>query len=179
MAKKQTPRSSVSGGTVKTLADVARHFGRSLNTVAKGWRPNWGPDCGRRGAWDLAAIERWRAEAQSRAPDAETTDEQVSEARRRKQLADARIKEADAARRERLNRLAEAGVVFREDVETFLAEFFRFLRDGLKGLIEDVQPEFPRAVREQLADSLRQRTSALLRALKTQAERLAELDDAA
>jgi hypothetical protein len=78
-----------------------------------------------------------------------------------------------------LNRLAEAGVVFREDVETFLGEFFRFLRDGVKQVVEDMGPEFPRKCREQLTDSLRQRLSVMLRALRTQAEQLAELDDAA
>lgn len=180
MAAKHTPRSSVSCGTVKTLGDVARHFNRSLNTIAKNWRPNWGDDCGRRGAWNLDAIERWRQETQTRSPDAiPSGDDDLSTAKRRRILADARIKEADAARRERLNRLAEAGVIFREDVEAFLSEFFRFSRDGLAALVEDMKPEFPAAVRQVLADTLRRRVAAHLRAVKMQAERLVELDDVA
>jgi len=177
MAKKKRTTRKRAAQIVSTLGEVAKHFDRSLNTVRKDWRPAWPDSCGARGAWNLAEIAKWRAEQQERSDGAEAEPDQRGFLRRKRE-AEARIKEAEARRRERENRLAEDRVVLREDVETFLAGFFRFTRDGHKRLVREAKGEFPRGLKQQLADSLEQRCSSLLAALHAQAQRLAEITDA-
>lgn len=163
-----------------SLGKVAEHFGVSVHTVKKDWRPAWPEECGEARAWNLDAIARWRSLQQSRSPAAIPDDGESGdwEILRRKRQAEARIKEADAEKRERENRLAEESIVFRGDVEAFLADFFRLTRDLHQKLAEEMRPEFPAKVRQDLADSLTRRCAAVMRTLHTQAQRIAELADA-
>jgi hypothetical protein len=163
--------------TVSTLGEVARHFGRSLGTVRKDWRPAWPAECGKTGAWDLEAIAKWRAEQQARSGGATEDPAEYRQWLKRRKIAEARIKEADAQRRERLNKLAEEEICFRSDVESFLAEFFRMTRDLHGRLAVEMSSEFPATVRTELVRSLEDRLRQLLRSLRTQAERLREIVD--
>jgi phage terminase Nu1 subunit (DNA packaging protein) len=158
---------------VRTLGEVAAHFGRSLGTVRKDWRPCWPKTCGKAGAWNLAAIAKWRAEQQPESED----DTDYRDWLRRRKIAEARIKEADADRRERMNRLADEEICFRADVEEFLSEFFRMTRDLHGRLAVEMAAEFPATVRTDLVRSLEDRLRQLLRSLRTQAERLREIVD--
>jgi hypothetical protein len=175
--KKASPkRKAPAKKTVATLGEVAQHFKRSLGTVRKDWRPAWPESCGKPGAWDLAAIAAWRDEQQSRSGGAADPEEYRQWLKRRK-IAEARIKEADAQRRERLNKLAEEEICFRSDVEGFLSEFFRMCRDLHGRLAVEMAAEFPATVRTELVRSLEDRLRQLLRALRTQSERLLEIVD--
>lgn len=176
--KKAKPkRKAAAKKTVATLGEVAQHFGRSLGTVRKDWRPSWPKECGRAGAWDLDAIAKWRAEQQSRSGGASEDPAEYRQWLKRRKIAEARIKEADAQRRERLNKLAEEEICFRSDVESFLAEFFRMCRDLHGRLAVEMAAEFPATIRTELVRSLEDRLRQLLRSLRTQSERLSEIVD--
>jgi hypothetical protein len=183
--KTRASRTPPADAIVRTLGDVARECGVSLHTVKKDWRPAWPKECGEAGAWNLTQIQLWRKIQQERSPACQQQLPMGDEAGDdwelilRKKRAETRIKEAEATKRERLNRLAEGAYVVREEVEAFLSEFLRACRDQHAMVAEEMGPEFPRAVRHQLKRSLQDRMAAVLRSLHTQARRLAELRDAA
>jgi hypothetical protein len=178
-AKKKTSpkRKAAAKKTVGTLGEVAKHFGRALGTVQKDWRPTWPAECGKPGAWNLDAIAKWRAEQQSRSGGHSDDLAEFRQWAKRRKIAEARIKEADAQRKERLERLAEEEICFRADVDAFLAEFFRMTRDLHGRLAEEMASEFPATVRTDLVRSLEDRCRQLLRSLHTQAGRLSEIVD--
>lgn len=156
-------------GVVRTLADVARAFGVTKNTVQKDWRPDGMP--GRTGHWDLSAIHAWkrarnRDESKQVDPLAHGEDQQQAlDSRLRKHAAEARIKEADAAAKERRNRLEEENIIYRNDVERFFSEFFTRIRDQFATLSEEVSPLLPKEIKEDFAEDLDKRVEDRFRAL--------------
>lgn len=99
----------------------------------------------------------------------------VTEALERKRLAEARIKEAEAEKKERDNRLAEANIVERADVELFFSEFFSHLRDYVDQIPDQLGPVFPRQHRQPMVDEVRARLELLLRTMHGWAERIDEI----
>src|SRR6185369_638268 len=105
-------------GIVLTLGAVARAFGVSVNTVRSDWRPSGMP--GQKGAYDLEAIAEWRKLAQRRNSD-QAAQTGMAELKQRL-LADVRIREAEAQKRERLNKIAEGQMIDKDVVERRWAE---------------------------------------------------------
>ena len=177
----------------KTLKEVADHMGVSYDTVRKEWRQagmpgehgNWPLD--KIVAWarsrirDPVAIDRAdqltgnepTTSTETSVPDASTPDEvdqfdpknpeDVAAALARRRLAEARIKEADAAKRERENRLAEANIVHRADVELFCSSFFSHIRDQIEVIPDQLGPTLPKAHRRQIMEEVRARLELFLR----------------
>jgi len=152
-------------GTVATLGAVAQAFGVSLHTVKKDWRPGGMP--GAHGTYDLAEIAEWRKLAQRRNPDpaaqlaAGGGTKQLAEFEQRLK-ADVRIREAEAAKRERLNRIAEGQMIDRALIERLWAEQVIAARERFKRLPRTMMPRFPRKLAQDLCAELDREVDSIL-----------------
>ena len=150
-------------GIVLTLGAVAQAFGVSLHTVKADWRPNGMP--GQKGAYDLAAVAEWRKLAQRRNPDpaAQLGSGGVANALlSQRLLADVRNREAEAQKRERLNRIAEGQMIERALIERLWAEQVIAAREKLMRLPRLMMPRFPRKLAPELCEELQKYIESIL-----------------
>lgn len=144
LEKKGYGQRQVISGVVSTLAAVAQSFGVSFSTVKQEWRRSGMPGCA--GHWDLAEIAAWKSLREKNPAALEAGGSKSEEDRaefRRRLAADVRIREADARRRERENRLAEGGIVLRDDVDRAFAEMIVAVRTAFKRIPRKLMPRFP------------------------------------
>lgn len=154
-------------GVVRTLGEVARAFGVSLDTVKKGWRPSGMP--GRRGAYDLAAIARWKR-LRNRDPGQPASAGDI-EALSRRRAAEARIKEAEAARKERDNRIRSGELLERSEVERWAANVMTETRELVMQLPDRLAALAPPELANTLREEADRHCRELLRVLRQRLER--------
>ena len=184
MAKKRAyrgPRTKVtyddSGipiGIVETQREVAEAFNVSYDLVRKEWAPRMPrlPN----GKYNLRDIYGWkRTRLQDPSVAAGMGTAREADAAERKRIADAKIAEEKAAALERSNRLAEADIVHRHDVERFYSNLFSTLRDQLQQSPEQLKPTFPVQHREDMAHHLKDRLDLALRTIHNMRDKIAEI----
>lgn len=154
---------------VKTYRQVAEAFGgMDQDTVRKDWRPAGMP--GKPGRWDLVEIARWQMSRQvgdkSRdiaiklISDLTADDNQsdsvrdpelvaAAELRRRKNEAEAEIKEADARTRQQNLALQEGRLVDRESAVREVAALVVRIKQRLLAAPTEMEMDFPRQTRKQ------------------------------
>jgi hypothetical protein len=155
------------GSIVKTLREVAEHFGVSYDTVRKEWRQRGMP--GRPGHYDLAEIAAWKRlrlrEREDLASDELEEDEgQQTDVKmlRRKRAAEARIKEAEARKKE-FDELVRKGLMIdRESVQHLFSSVILTAKDRFEKLPERLMPLFPKQQRVELVEEVRKQVSLIL-----------------
>ncbi len=135
--------------TVKTLGQVAKFFGVSLQAV-KQWRCGPDPMPGEPGAWPLWEIVRWRyAKVRHRI-------ERNESAEQRKNLELAKLATDVQARQQELQRLA-AGLVNREAAERQIASMVDRVCWRLQQVPDECATIFPPAIRDSATAEMRQK----------------------
>jgi hypothetical protein len=159
-------------GAVRTLGEVAAAFGVSRDTVRKDWRASGMP--GKSGRYDLAEIAEWKS-ARDRDPARAAEGLPAGEDLRRKRAAEARIREGQAARIERQNRIAEEQICYRADVERFLSQLFELIRELHARLPAEMRPQLPKQHRTQISHDIVARLENIQRTLHAWVRRLDEI----
>lgn len=151
-------------GVVKTVREVAAAFGMNYTTVAKEWKQNGMP--GEKGRYDLALIAAWR-DTRKKAPTSSSNgrgmDDGNQQDYKRRLAADVRIREAEAARRERDNKVAEGNIVYRDNVNREVSELIIAARSAFKRIPRKMLPRFPRERAVDLAAELDREIDAVLK----------------
>lgn len=151
---------------MKTLAEVARHFGVSYDTVRKEWRKQGMP--GKPGRYDLVAIEQWKR-LRLREPlavdEAEAAGEVETELKllRRKRAAEARIKEAEARKREFDERVRAGEVLDKATVSQIYAQLIITAKQRFGQIPESCMPLWPKSHRVEWAEELRRMIDNVLK----------------
>ena len=154
-------------GIVKTIGEVARAFGVTLDTVKKGWRPSGMP--GKRGRWDLAEIARWKR-LRNRDPGEPASASDIETLSRRR-AAEARIKEAEADRRERENRVKAGDLLQRSEVERWATTVLVETREQVMQLPDRLANLAPPEIRNQLREEADRHCRELLMVLRRRLEK--------
>ena len=150
-------------GTVSTLGEVAKAFGVSLSTVKKDWRPSGMP--GQARAYNLAEIAEWkRLRTKDPQPDGGGTSPANDDLRRRL-AADVRIREAEALRKERENKIEEGQILRRDNVQRAFAELIIATRTAFTTLPRKMMPRFPKAEAADLTAELLREVESILKAM--------------
>ncbi|HEY2838961.1 MAG TPA: hypothetical protein VGJ26_07425 [Pirellulales bacterium] len=157
-------------GVVRTYREVATTFGVAINTVKKEWRGSGMP--GKPGKWDLAEIANWKAMREknpthplelSGLGDGDHSQLKLRQDLHLKKLAaETRAKEADASSKEREERVAQGGIVHRDNVDREVAEMIIAARSALKRIPREMMPLFPTERATEWAIELEKRIDRVL-----------------
>jgi len=151
-------------GIVRTLADVANHFGVSTRYVAN-WRERGCPGFAV-GAYDLSQITEWREE---NIETNERNSEASDDARQQKLLAEARLATLKAAEK-------EGELIGWRDVSEIIEAYIAEAKTQLEQLPERLLTKFtpPRGKKKELVQILRQEIHDILNDLAGVQDELAD-----
>jgi len=153
---------------LKSFSEIANMFGVTTNTVKTSWRKVGGMP-GQRGAYPLADIIRWKLERETlpkRQDKAAADDSPLG----RKRLADARLSEANATKREVEIQQLSGDLLYRADVEREIAEALVIFRRTMERIPGQLQPRFPKKVATELTETVRKETVGALTVLASHLE---------
>ena len=148
---------------LKTLAEVARAFNVSPDTIKTGWRSAGMP--GQAGNYPLAEIIAWKLARQLRAQGREPIaggDEVTLTALDRKRQADARKATAQAAKEERSNEIQEGNCLYKDEAEQVLSQLIIQTRENFMRLPRAMVPRFPTDIADDLHGELERRIRDIL-----------------
>jgi len=161
-------------GIVDTQREVAEAFNVSYQLV----RAEWAPRMPRlpNGKYNLRDISNWkRTRKQDPSVAAGIGTMETDSAMERKRQAEARIAEANAAAKERANRLADADIVHRIDVNRYFSRIFSAFRDQLQRIPEEMKPTFPAKLRIDMAKHLKDRLDLALTTIHTMKDEIEDV----
>jgi len=147
----------------KSLKEVADAFGKSIDTIKGNWRSNGMP--GVNGNYPLALILAWKLQRDALTAGASPDGAPVSASLDRKRSAEARMAEAEAAKRERMNVEAAGTLLYRDDVERQIGSAIILARESLRRIPRAMMPHFPQKLAVELTEDLRKRIDAVLSTL--------------
>lgn len=160
---------------VKTIREVARHYGVSYATVSSSWRPAGMP--GDRDCYDLDAIDAWRLTRQASGV---TTGGSVSgdestrmlfEAREKTLLAESRKKDAEARIKEmQAMRLENSALIDLDTVDEFMTAWLTMARNVLLTV-----PVKLKRFGDDVSDAATKEISLALHAIRKRSEKLTDL----
>lgn len=160
--------------TVTTLKKIAEHFKVSYSTVRAEWRTS-GMPIEEDGTYDLDKIRIWH---EARPGVSRKNGDTVTNANIEKAKWDALIKQEEFIRKKRSNEIDAGDYVPRFLVEQFFARIFIRFRDDLERVPLEMASSFPKSVRKDLVEQLKDRFASLLETIYRQRDRIEEMEAA-